>query len=374
MLRLRFAVLISVIAVVFAVSCGKSPEQARKELGQMNIQYSEETFIECIKNGDAVAVRLFLTAGMNPNAKENDGSTALMWAAVHGKSDIVKMLLEKGVEVNVKENKMGFTALMFAAMQEHADVVKLLLEKGAELAVIDNNGKTTLTYAKAKGDTAIIRLLKNAAVYHPLTEDIIKSFFVGMLHENQEPYELERIKYQEGSFTSKDAKEAIISYYDHNESHGGGWMKVWLVGFEERWTLIKKLEEGDECTFRLVDIDSDGKYEVWIEANGIGQGYMTKLGKLIFFKEGSESELFSYKGFDNTGAGATGEALEEHEVNFLDLDHDNKLEIVETVTTKSFTGSGDKYAPDYKYVEQAKNIQKNTYKLNGDKYAILTSN
>lgn len=51
---------------------GKSPENARRELGQMGLQYSEEAFTESAKNGDALAIKLFLNAGMNPNAKNSE--------------------------------------------------------------------------------------------------------------------------------------------------------------------------------------------------------------------------------------------------------------------------------------------------------------
>src|SRR6185295_4176369 len=42
---------------------------ARKELGQLLVPYSAESFVKQAGEGDSIAVRLFLAAGMNPNVK-----------------------------------------------------------------------------------------------------------------------------------------------------------------------------------------------------------------------------------------------------------------------------------------------------------------
>ena len=50
-------------------------------------------------------------------------------------TEVVKLLLEKGAEVNAKESTNGVTALMMAANNGHPEVVKLLLEKSANVNV-----------------------------------------------------------------------------------------------------------------------------------------------------------------------------------------------------------------------------------------------
>ena len=45
----------------------------------------------------------------------------------------MKLLLEKGAELETKDNRYGRTPLSWAAEKGHEAVVKLLLEKGAEL-------------------------------------------------------------------------------------------------------------------------------------------------------------------------------------------------------------------------------------------------
>lgn len=58
-------------------------------------------------------------------------------AAERGELALVKSMLEKGVDVNAR-NKYGQTALILAAARGHFDVVKLLLEKGADLRARDH--------------------------------------------------------------------------------------------------------------------------------------------------------------------------------------------------------------------------------------------
>jgi ankyrin repeat protein len=49
-----------------------------------------------------------------------------------GHEAVVKLLLEKGAELETKDNYRGRTPLSWAAEKGHEAVVKLLLEKGAK--------------------------------------------------------------------------------------------------------------------------------------------------------------------------------------------------------------------------------------------------
>jgi len=69
----------------------ETPEGAREKISQLNIPYTVDEFVKCARESDAVAVELFLTAGMNPNAKDNGGVTALEAATKAGHSDIVAL-------------------------------------------------------------------------------------------------------------------------------------------------------------------------------------------------------------------------------------------------------------------------------------------
>ncbi|GKU13619.1 unnamed protein product, partial [Fusarium langsethiae] len=53
----------------------------------------------------------------------------------YGHYVIVKLLLDKGAEVEAKDSEYGLTPLSWAARHGHDAVVKLLLDKGAEITI-----------------------------------------------------------------------------------------------------------------------------------------------------------------------------------------------------------------------------------------------
>ena len=109
-------------------------------------------------NSHAEVIKLLLEKGAEINAKANNGATALMMAAYQGHTEIIKLLLEKGADVNAK-SKDGITALWQAAQNGHTEVVKLLLEKGAEVNAKDTDGGTALMVASESGHTEVVKLL-----------------------------------------------------------------------------------------------------------------------------------------------------------------------------------------------------------------------
>ena len=64
----------------------------------------------------------------------------LLWATENGHEAVVKLLLEKGAELDAKDDSLGRTLLWRAAENGHEAVVKLLLEKGAEPEAKDWEG------------------------------------------------------------------------------------------------------------------------------------------------------------------------------------------------------------------------------------------
>jgi ankyrin repeat protein len=61
-------------------------------------------------------VRLLLDAGARVNAADGQGYSALMYAAMADKLEIVQELLARGADVNAKDKK-GFTVLEMAGGQ-----------------------------------------------------------------------------------------------------------------------------------------------------------------------------------------------------------------------------------------------------------------
>src|SRR5712691_9929268 len=108
MLRQYIVVLVLPLLISLA-GCQKSPEDARRELAGLGISYSEEDFLKAVKNGDTLAVKLFLASGMDPNVRDSKSVAALVYAARGGHIDIVQMLLSHGAEVNLSASNVSYS-------------------------------------------------------------------------------------------------------------------------------------------------------------------------------------------------------------------------------------------------------------------------
>lgn len=136
-------------------------------------------------HAQAAIVKALLEKGAKVNVRDRSDRTALMWA-VGGEtmgfshSLTVDRLQEPGVEARVlatlqlltgrgadiQARSKGFpggaTALMIAAANTNRAIVKILLDHGANLHVKDRDGKTALKWAQEKKHVDIIALLKQA--------------------------------------------------------------------------------------------------------------------------------------------------------------------------------------------------------------------
>ncbi len=117
-----------------------------------------DNLISAAKRGDLAAVKAFLAAGVDVNAKDNYGETALDMAAYNGDDAVVKTLLAHGADVNAKDN-VGDTALETAVTNGYDAVVKTLLAHGADVNAKDNWGTTALWVAAWRGEDAMVKTL-----------------------------------------------------------------------------------------------------------------------------------------------------------------------------------------------------------------------
>ena len=61
--------------------------------------------IDAVKNGCIKDIESLMLHKADLNVKDLDNKTALMWAITEGNLDIAKLLIERGVDLNVKDNK-----------------------------------------------------------------------------------------------------------------------------------------------------------------------------------------------------------------------------------------------------------------------------
>ncbi|HEX8651669.1 MAG TPA: ankyrin repeat domain-containing protein [Pyrinomonadaceae bacterium] len=96
--------------------------------------------------------------------KSHNSVAALMKAAWEGNTGEAQALIHDGVDVNARD-AFGRTALIIAASQGHTYIVQLLLEQGADPDTKDNVGTTALIAAEARGYARIASHLRASSAH-----------------------------------------------------------------------------------------------------------------------------------------------------------------------------------------------------------------
>ena len=94
-------------------------------------------------------------------AEKDDGLT-LLAAAFGGEEAMVRMLLQRGTNVNL-QGSGGSTPLMHAAAMGHTTTVQALLDAKADASLQATDGSTALMWAEREKHTATAQLLRQHA-------------------------------------------------------------------------------------------------------------------------------------------------------------------------------------------------------------------
>jgi len=167
-------ILILFILFAFAISCKKQPLNSAESLGTNSQTQSnnnsdvelnnfsqpglEKDLVLAAKIGNLDKVKNLLEQGVNPDSAL-DGVPALIWATYNNHYEIVKALLEKGADVNIRD-KDGDTPLIVASFTRNIKLVKLFYEEfDADIMVQSKSAKTALGSAKEKAHKIIVDFL-----------------------------------------------------------------------------------------------------------------------------------------------------------------------------------------------------------------------
>jgi uncharacterized protein len=142
-------------------------------------------FFRAALSGDVTVMRLLLTKGADPKIGTFNGTTTLMAAAginwVGGQTysepkedflEAVKLCVAQGIDVNAA-NSMGLTAVFGAANRGSNDILEYLVKQGARLDVKDKEGRTPMTWAEGVflATNPPIEKPETMALIHKLTGD-----------------------------------------------------------------------------------------------------------------------------------------------------------------------------------------------------------
>jgi len=141
--------------------------QSLKEAVDINAKgtasdWGKTALIEAAHRGYSDIVKILIDAGADINATDFYGDTALMLAIDQDNHEIVRMLLNSEADVNAQNITYGTTALMGAARKGNEEVIRMLMTAKADPGIKDWAGNTALTIADRNGRTAIIELLQKA--------------------------------------------------------------------------------------------------------------------------------------------------------------------------------------------------------------------
>lgn len=95
------------------------------------------------------------------NARQNDGSTALLWAVYNEDADRVGLLLKAGANVAIP-NAFGATPLSEAARTGNMRILAMLLKAGADPKAVNQEGETALHAVARTGNIEAAKLLLKA--------------------------------------------------------------------------------------------------------------------------------------------------------------------------------------------------------------------
>jgi ankyrin repeat protein len=83
------------------------------------------------RNNCTELVKLLIDAGVDINSQDNHNTTALKWATCFNQIDAVKMLIDAGANVNL--NNCLYSVLFF----NKPEIAKLLIDAGADVSFIN---------------------------------------------------------------------------------------------------------------------------------------------------------------------------------------------------------------------------------------------
>jgi ankyrin repeat protein len=107
-----------------------------------------------------LVVEMLLSAGANPNIKDNLGGCALMEAVKAGQDEIIKMLVAAGAQLCLSPGDLA-GQLCSLVYDDNTTLLKRYIAAGADVNVGDYDQRTALHIAAAEGKLDMVRTALN---------------------------------------------------------------------------------------------------------------------------------------------------------------------------------------------------------------------
>ena len=144
-----------------------SKKSAKIEAEKNKLQEKIALLAACAR-GDLNHVEKLVDSGVDVNSSDQNRMTALHYAAMHTRDDVIKSLISRGAEVDTSDMKCGFSALHWVvinASQKSRSIFHLessltaLTKAGCSVNATDFNYATPLHIAAQKGNRDAVQML-----------------------------------------------------------------------------------------------------------------------------------------------------------------------------------------------------------------------
>ncbi|KAI0547867.1 hypothetical protein F4679DRAFT_344417 [Xylaria curta] len=120
--------------------------------------YRRTPLLRAAQEGYEAVVRMLVNEGVDLEMRDVYNETPLLWAAEGGHVEIMRLLLIRGADIEAKDCN-GQTPLLVAAENGHVATIQLLLDRGANIEQTDVWGYTPLQWAARYGYEKVVELL-----------------------------------------------------------------------------------------------------------------------------------------------------------------------------------------------------------------------
>jgi ankyrin repeat protein len=143
--------------LVISIAASLCQAQENVDLDSVDLEGAGDRLATAIDSGSVAAVRRVLDGGVSPDRLVYD-TPSLTWAIWDDRYYVVKLLVERGADVNLPDTD-GYTPLMSAADQGNKRIVLLLLDHGADINAVElTYGMSALQSACESGDEEVFDL------------------------------------------------------------------------------------------------------------------------------------------------------------------------------------------------------------------------
>ena len=161
--KIAFALLIGCGASALAAAAPSAKQRAIERLDALGVARDGPSLVRVMSAAHRPVIDLLFAAGMDLNALDQRGRSALIAAALARDWATVSRLISAGANVQHADDT-GLTPLMAAAMGGHLPTAQELLSRGADPAAVDRGGHSALHYAIGAGQLALVDRLLQANV------------------------------------------------------------------------------------------------------------------------------------------------------------------------------------------------------------------